>query len=180
MADRERRTLERDLHDGAQQKVVALALALRLARLKSAPEDLSSAQLLEAEHEVGAALAELRTVARGLFPNELSDGGLEAALDSFAESSPSSIATDVFLPRRLSSPVESAAFFAVVHLADASGSGGRIFVRVEEDGVTLRLEITTSQPVHDLTAVEDRVGALGGTVEATSAQQIRVELPCES
>jgi signal transduction histidine kinase len=179
-ADRERRTLERDLHDGAQQRVVALALALRLARLKSAPEDLSSTQLREAEHEVGAALAELRTVARGLFPNELADGGLEAALDSFAESSSISITTDVFLPRRLSSPVESAAFFAVVHLADASRSGARILVRVEEDGMTLRLEITTSQPIQDLTTIEDRVGALGGTVEATSAQQIRVELPCES
>jgi signal transduction histidine kinase len=179
-ADRERRTLERDLHDGAQQKVVALALALRLARLKLPPEDLSSAQLLEAEHEVGAALAELRTVARGLFPTELADEGLEAALDSFAESSSISITTDAFLPRRLPSPVESAAFFAVVYVADASRSGGRIFVRVGEDGMTLRLEITTSQPVEDLTAVEDRVGALGGTVEATSAQQIRVELPCES
>jgi signal transduction histidine kinase len=179
-ADRERRTLERDLHDGAQQKVVALALALRLARLKSAPEDLSRTQLLEAEHEVGAALAELRTVARGLFPTELADEGLEAALDSFAESSSISITTDVLLPRRLPSAVESAAFFAVVHLADASRSGGRIFVRVGEDGLTLRLEITTSQPVQDLTAVEDRVGALGGTVEATTAQQIRVELPCES
>jgi signal transduction histidine kinase len=177
-ADRERRRLERDLHDGAQQKVVALALALRLARMKSAAGDPSSRQLLEAEQEVGAALAELRAVARGLFPTALGDEGLEAALESFTESSPISITTDVFLPRRLPAPVESAAFFAVVYLADASGSEDRLFVRVGEDDLTLRLEITTSQPVPDLTAVEDRVGALGGTVELTSALQIRVELPC--
>jgi signal transduction histidine kinase len=153
-------------------------LALRLARMKSAAGDPSSRQLLEAEQEVGAALAELRAVARGLFPTALGDEGLEAALESFTESSPISITTDVFLPRRLPAPVESAAFFAVVYLADASGSEDRLFVRVGEDDLTLRLEITTSQPVPDLTAVEDRVGALGGTVELTSALQIRVELPC--
>lgn len=178
-ADRERRRLERDLHDGAQQKVVSLALALRLARLKSASGDRSSPELLKAEQEVAAALAELRTVARGLFPTELADEGLEAALESFAESSSISMTTDMFLRHRPPSPVESAAFFAVVYLADATRSGGRIFVRVGEEDMTLRLEITTSQPVQDLTAVEDQVGALGGSVEVTTAQQVRVELPCE-
>jgi hypothetical protein len=108
----------------------------------------------------------------------LADEGLEAALESFAESSSISMTTELFLARRPPSPVEAAAFFAVVYLVDASRSGGRIFVRVGEEDMKLRLEITTSEPVQDLTAVEDRVGALGGSVEATSAQQVRVELPC--
>jgi signal transduction histidine kinase len=183
-ADRERRTLERDLHDGAQQKVVALALALRLARLRSATGDPSSVWLLEAEDEVGAALAELRTVARGLFPTELADEGFEAALESLAESSSVLLTTDVLLPDRLPSPVESAAFFAVVHLAGRAGSADRIVVHARQHGSMLRLNITTTAPATDLTALEDRVGALGGTVEVIatdgSARRVRVELPCES
>ena len=99
-ADRERRSLERDLHDGAQTKVVALALALRLARLAAIDWRASSVRLLEAEDEVAAALAELRVVARGLFPTELADEGLEAALESFSESTPNPIAIDALLPGR--------------------------------------------------------------------------------
>ena len=72
----------------------------RLAGLKSSSEDPSSRQLLEAEQEVGAALAGLRTVARGLFPTALADEGLEAALESFAESSSISMTTELFLARR--------------------------------------------------------------------------------
>ena len=182
-ADRERRSLERDLHDGAQTKVVALALALRLARLRSSTGDASSVQLLAAEDEVAAALAELRVVARGLFPTELADEGLEAALESFSESTPNPIAIDALLPGRIPASVESVAFFSVVHLTE-SGHGDPTFVRIRQDGARLRLEINTSQRVGDLTAVEDRVGALGGVVEVIDdvgpGRLIKVELPCES
>ena len=111
-ADRERRSLECDLHDGAQTKVVALALALRLARLRSSTGGASSVRLLEAEDEAAAALAELRVVARGLFPTELADEGLEAALESFSESTPNPIAIDALLPGRIPASVESVAFFS--------------------------------------------------------------------
>ncbi len=182
-ADRERRTLERDLHDGAQQKVVALALALRLARLRSSSGDASSVQLEEAEDEVAAVLAELRTVARGLFPTELADEGLEAALESFTESTSNPLTIDVSLSGRLPASVESAAFFSVVHATEAA-KGSPTFVRGRHDGATLRLEISTSEDLADLTAVEDRVGAVSGTVEVTPVgppgRLIRVELPCES
>ena len=182
-ADRERRSLERDLHDGAQTKVVALALALRLARLRSSTGDASSVQLLEAEDEVADALAELRAVARGLFPTELADEGLEAALESYSESTPNPIAIDALLPGRIPASVESVAFFSVVHLTE-SGQGGPAFVRLRQDGARLRLEINTSQRVGDLTAVEDRVGALGGVVgvidDVGPGRLIKVELPCES
>jgi signal transduction histidine kinase len=182
-ADRERRSLERDLHDGAQQKVVALALTLRLARLRSLSGDVSSVQLAEAEDEVAAVLAELRTVARGLFPTELADEGLEAALESFTESSSSPITIDASLSGRLPSSVESAAYFSVVHLSE-SAHEGPTSARVLLDGATLRLEINISQDVGDSFAVEDRVGALGGTVEVDpaggSGRLIKIELPCES
>jgi signal transduction histidine kinase len=182
-ADRERRTLERDLHDGSQQKVVALALALRLARLSSSSGDASSVQLEEAEAEIAAVLAELRTVARGLFPTELADEGLEAALESFTESTSNPITIDVSLSGRLPASVESAAFFSVVHVTK-SANGSPTFVCAHNDGATLRLEISTAHNVGDLTAVEDRVGALGGniTVDLGGGPErlIKVELPCES
>ena len=181
-SDRERRSLERDLHDGAQTKVVALALALRLARLRSSTGDASSVQLLAAEDEVAAALAELRVVARGLFPTELADEGLEAALESFSESTPNPVAIDALLPGRIPASVESVAFFSVVHLTE-SGHGDPTFVRIRHDRATLRLEINTSQSVGDVTAVEDRVGAFGGVVEVIDdggpGRLIKVELPCE-
>jgi signal transduction histidine kinase len=183
VADRERRSLERDLHDGAQQKVLALALTLRLARLRSSTGDASSVRLSEAEDEVAAALAELRRVARGLFPTELADEGLEAALESLTESTSNLITIDALLPDRLPASVESAAFFSVAHLAE-SGYGGPTSVRVRHDGGTLRLEISTSRDVGDLTTVEDRVGALGGVVEVVRdggpGRLIKVGLPCES
>jgi hypothetical protein len=79
--------------------------------------------------------------------------------------------------------VESAAFFSVAHLTE-SALGGPSYVRVRRDGATLRLEINTPHDVSDLTAVEDRVGALGGAVEVIPAggpgHLIKVELPCES
>jgi signal transduction histidine kinase len=182
-ADRERRSLERDLHDGSQQKVVTLALALRLARLRSSNGDASSVQLDEAEAEVAEVLAELRNVARGLFPTELADEGLEAALESYAESTSNPLTLDVSLSGRLPPAVESAALFSVVRLTE-SAYGSPILVRVRDDGATLQLNISTAEDVGDLTAVEDRVGALGGTVEVipigTHGRMIKVELPCES
>jgi signal transduction histidine kinase len=182
-ADRERRSLERDLHDGAQQKVLALALTLRLARLRSSTGDASSVHLSEAEDEVAAALAELRRVARGLFPTELADEGLEAALESLTEATSNPMTVDALVPDRLPASVESAAFFSVVHLTEQVPAGPT-FVRVRHDGATLRLEVNTPYGVGDLTAVEDRVGALGGAVEVVHdggpGRLIKVELPCES
>ena len=115
-------------------------------------------------------------MARGLFPTALADEGLEAALESFAESSSISMTTELFLARPAVS-VEAAAFFAVVYLADASRSGGRIFVRVGEEMMKLR---SRSPPERqDLTAVEDRVGHWadrGGHLRPAGQS----ELPCAS
>ena len=128
-------------------------------------------------------LAELRTVARGIFPTELADEGLEAALESFTESTSNPITIDASLSGRLPSAVESAAFFAVVHVTE-SANGSPTSVRARNENATLGLEINISHDVGDLTAVEDRVGALGGTVTVDRAgwpgRLIKVELPCAS
>jgi signal transduction histidine kinase len=182
-ADRERRRLERDLHDGAQQRLVSLALGIRLEGMAPAHATGSNraAVLAEAETEVAAALAELRNIARGLFPRELADEGLEAALETFAETDPTPVGLDLHLPERAPSAVESAAFFAVTQLLATStyvpAPGREVRVRRRGEHVELALRGTRDD---DLTSVEDRVGALGGTVDRVGAGTVRIELPCVS
>ena len=113
----ERRALERDLHDGAQQRLVAVALAIRLARHRIAADDPAlDAGLAAAEARVRAAVVELRDVAHGLFPTVLADEGLRAALEELSEHAPR------FVPRavpagRFPGEVESAAYFAARRVA---------------------------------------------------------------
>ena len=183
-ADRERRRLERDLHDGAQQRLVSLALGIRLEGMTPTTDRRPQAQatiLADAEAEVAAALAELRTIARGLYPRELADEGLEAALETFAETDPTPVDSMLDLPDRAPPAVESAAFFAVAHFSrhrrtnpprgarSASRSGGGQLTR-----------LAGARVADDLTTVEDRVGAVGGTVDRVGAGTIRIELPCVS
>jgi signal transduction histidine kinase len=184
VADRERRRLERDLHDGAQQQLVSLALSLQLAELAPPPvsADGSKTLLADAETEVAAGLAELRTIARGLYPRELADEGLESALETFAESDPTPVDLDCNLPDRLPHAAESAAYFTVARLLATRSyepTQGRA-IHAWQDGNQLHVELHGSARTDDLTAAEDRVGALGGTVERTGAGSIRMVLPCES
>jgi signal transduction histidine kinase len=182
-ADEERRRLERDLHDGAQQKVVALSLALRLAqlRLPEPVDPMLTSRLDEAQAEVSAALAELRSVARGLYPRELADEGLAAGLETFAESSPIPINVTVRVTQRYAQPIEAAAYFAVAHCIGRS-TGDRASVQVTCDDGRLVIEIEASRLHGGLVDLEDRVGALAGTVTAepinNAHARIRVELPC--
>ena len=113
-ADAERRALERDLHDGAQQRLVAVALAIRLARHRIAADDPAlDAGLAAAEARVRAAVVELRDVAHGLFPTVLADEGLRAALEELSEHTPRLVSRA--LPAgRFPGEVESAAYFAAV------------------------------------------------------------------
>jgi signal transduction histidine kinase len=179
-ADAERRRLERNLHDGAQQHVVALSLAIRLAQLRA---DGGEDRLDQAQAEVTAALAGLRILARGLYPRELADEGLPAALETLAEGAAISVAVDAPLDERLPPAVEAAAYFAVAYrLAYADVNQAAVSVR--RDGDRLRIEIEDDAPPRDLLAIEDRVLALGGTltVEPTGkpGTRIRAELPCGS
>jgi signal transduction histidine kinase len=178
-ADRARRTLERDLHDGAQQHLLALSYDVRLAR--SAASGPATAQLLDqAMAETEAALDELRGLAHGIYPAVLRDAGLRAAVESLADAAP--VAMDVRAGgERYAAPVEAAAYFAIVAAVDdAAGRDasrtvvtlarrdGRLLVTVEDDGAA------RAAP---LPALAERVGALGGTL-SPGPTAYQFEIPC--
>jgi signal transduction histidine kinase len=131
--DAERRRLERNLHDGAQQRLVSLSLALRLAQAKlKADPDAASKLLSGASEELAQALEELRELARGIHPAVLSDRGLSAALEALAGRAP--LPVEVLAPEeRLPPPVEAAAYYVVsealtnvAKYAQASAVGVRV------------------------------------------------------
>ncbi len=147
--DAERRRLERNLHDGAQQRLVTLAVALRLAqdRLRDRPGEVDR-MLRAAAQELTEALTELRELAQGIHPAVLTERGLEAALEVLAARAPLPVALDVRLPDRLPEPVEAAAYYVasealanVVKHAGADsarvralGFDRRAVIEIEDDG----------------------------------------------
>jgi signal transduction histidine kinase len=183
-AEAERRRLERDLHDGAQQKIVSLALGLQLAMLQLDPADSVSLSRLErARSELAAALAELRGLARGLYPRELADEGLAAGLETLAETSMTSVVLRFVPEERYPQPLESAAYFTVASCAQVPDAQ-QIAVAVTSGNGRLCVDVETDVPPRDLTSLEDRVGALDGSIAverlSPSRTGIRVELPCGS
>jgi signal transduction histidine kinase len=175
-ADAERRELERDLHDGAQQRLVALAI--RLARRGIAADDAAfDARLAAAEAGVRAAVVELRDVAHGLFPAVLADDGLRAALEELSEETPRLVPRD--LPYgRFPEEVESAAYFAAaesVRLAERE-----VTVNAVAENGSLRLVISAETALDSaMVQIRDRVGAAGGTVVVEDGE-LRLEMPCAS
>src|SRR5918999_2745747 len=157
----ERRRLERNLHDGAQQRLVALSLTLRLAQGRLHKDPDGAAKLLAgAQDELGRALEELRELARGIHPAVLSDRGLRAALEALAGRSPVPVELEGTPPERLPPPVEAAAY---VEVAD-DGVGGADPGR----GSGLR-------------GLADRISALDGTLVLSSPEGagtlLRAEIP---
>ena len=191
--DEERRRLERDLHDGAQQRLLSLGLALQLARTHLGPDANGASDLLaEADVELRAALDELRELAHGIHPAVLTEQGLAPALRSLAERSPVPV-TILGLPdERLPTPAEAAAYFLVSEaLANVSKYAhasrvrievarvdGRVLVEVEDDGVG------GAEPARGsgLRGLSDRVQALDGTLEVSSppgsGTRLHAEIPC--
>ena len=111
-ADAERRRIERDLHDGAQQRLVALAMTL--GRAKAAEDPSHTRRLLDEAHgEAKEALIELRNLARGIHPAVLTDRGLDAAVSALAARCPVPVAVDVDLPHRAGPGTEAIAYFVV-------------------------------------------------------------------
>jgi signal transduction histidine kinase len=188
----ERRRLERNLHDGAQQRLVALSLTLRLAqgRLRKDPDGAESL-LAGAQDELGRALEELRELARGIHPAVLSDRGLRAALEALAGRSPVPVELEGTPPERLPPPVEAAAYFVVaealtniVKYAQASQArvsisrgNGHAVVEVADDGVG------GADPGRGsgLRGLADRISALDGTLVLSSPEGagtlLRAEIP---
>jgi signal transduction histidine kinase len=179
-ADAERRRVERNLHDGAQQRLVALSLALRRAQAQLGPEQDGSAAvtLREANDQLRVALADLRELARGIHPAILTEAGLGPALRSLAAESPVPVALELDLPDDLSSHVEAAAYFMVAEaLTNVAkyAEANRVTVTAHGGGGELRVEVTDdgrggADPASGsgLRGLDDRVAALGGRLEVRS------------
>jgi signal transduction histidine kinase len=195
VAEAERRRIERDLHDGAQQRLVALAMDLGMARQKldSDPEA-ARALLDEAHDEAKRALVELRDLARGIHPVALSDRGLPGAIPAIASRCPIPTEVHVHVPIRPAASIEGMAYFIVSEcLANAAkhSRATRVGVRVVQDGATLRIDITDdgvggahAQHGSGLRGLADRAASVDGTFQVWSPPggptTIRAELPCVS
>lgn len=180
--DAERRRLERNLHDGAQQQLVALAVKLRLARdvLDDDPAD-AVAMLDEVRSDLQGAIQELRALAHGIYPPLLVSGGLAEALPAVAHRAALPTTVDVLTRHRYRDDVEAAVYFCVLEaLQNAgkhAGTGARAHVRVEEAGGVLTFEVVDDgvgfdEPVgagHGFVNMADRLGAIAGTVVVRSA-----------
>jgi signal transduction histidine kinase len=190
----ELRRIERDLHDGAQARLVALGMSLGMAEQRLADDPARVGELL-AEARMGAeqALRELRDLARGIHPPVLSDRGLKAALESLANSTPMKVSVSVDLDDRPAPAVETAAYFVVAEaLANAGkhAQARRLDVRVTRtsDLVDVQVEddgIGGADPEGSgLRGLRRRVEALDGTLSVISPRggptRIRAQLPCAS
>ena len=192
-SDIERRRLERNLHDGAQQRLVSLSLMLRLAQARVSDQPEQAANLLgQASDELAQALEELRELARGIHPAVLSDRGLGAAVEALVSRTPLPVELEL-LDDRLPEPVEAAAYYVVsealaniAKYAEASSVAvsiasvnGHAVVEITDDGVG------GADPAKGsgLRGLVDRVEALDGRLLVESppgeGTRVRVEIPCE-
>jgi signal transduction histidine kinase len=170
--DAERRRLEQDLHDGAQQRLASLALNLQLVE---AHDDDAAQRLHESQQHLRAALEHLRALAHGIFPRALAGEGLAAALEDIADDARRIVRVNGLAP---SAPetVEATAYLVVATLASTPGGP----VGVVTSGDERRLVVTIDGDTGPLPpALRDRVDALGGTL-AQQPGRLRLELPCGS
>ncbi len=193
--DAERRRIERDLHDGAQQRLVALAMNLGRARARYDDDPEGARQLLDEAHlDAKQALVELRDLARGIHPAVLTDRGLDAALSGLAGRSPTPVTLDISAQPRCSPTIEAIAYFvvseALANIAKHAGAKsalvvvrrveGRLLIGVHDDGVGGADQTKGS----GLRGLADRVAGVDGTLRIVSPlggpTELNVELPCES
>jgi len=191
--DAERRRLERDLHDGAQQRLVALLLSLRVIRSRVEGEPADAARLIdEAIEELAGATSELRELARGIHPAILTDRGLAAALKALAARAPLPVEVDSDVTDRLPAPVEAALYFVaaealtnVARYANATRAEVRVrraaalvTVDVSDDGIGGADPSSGS----GLRGLSDRIAALDGVIEVTSppgdGTVVKAAIPC--
>jgi signal transduction histidine kinase len=194
-ADAERRRLERDLHDGTQQRLVSVSMALGLAESKLASDPTAARKILdETRNTLATALEELRELSQGIHPGILTERGLGPALQDLAYAAPVPIELSVPLERRLPPPVEAAAYYVVAEAltnvakyASASAvsvsvtqRNGRALVEVRDDGVGGADRARGS----GLRGLTDRVEALGGRLSVESppgrGTYLKAEIPCGS
>lgn len=177
IGDAERRRLERDLHDGVQQRLVTLALSIRLAQLRASATE--ERMLAAAEQEVKAALSDLRDVAHGLCPAVLDSDGLAAGLAALAEHSPVRLTVTGLPTGRLDRSVEQAAYVLVAETLKRTACT-EATVQAADDGARMTIAITTNGiELATTTDLEDRVGAVHGSLTVDGAT-VRAEFPCAS
>jgi signal transduction histidine kinase len=187
-----RRQIERNLHDGAQQQLVALAIELRLLRSRVGENPAASELIDRIEDKLATALDELRELARGIHPGILTARGLPPALESLAERAPLEVACEVDLPVRPPASVEAVAYFVAAEaltnaLKYAQASTVTIRARYEGDDVVLETEDDGVGGVNEragtgLQGLRDRVGALDGALTVVSPEGegtlVRARIPC--
>ena len=191
--DEERRRLERNLHDGAQQRLVSLSLSLRLAQSKLSSDPEAARELLSAAgNELGVALEELRELARGIHPAVLTERGLGPALQSLCDRAPLPVELEALPDERLPRRVEAAAYYVVsealanvakyAHASEVTVSvaqeNGSAVVEVVDDGIGG----ADPEAGSGLRGLTDRIDALEGHLQILSppgrGTRIRAEIPC--
>jgi signal transduction histidine kinase len=191
-ADEARRRIERDLHDGAQQRLVAAALELTLLERRLARDpDGARARLARVREQLECGLAELRDLARGIHPAVLTERGLEAALDALVQRAAMTVELRAAVPERLDAAIEAAAYFLVSEAltnvakyahADAvsvevASTGDALVVAISDDGVGG----ADPERGSGLRGLVDRVSAIGGRLELSSppgeGTRVRAHLP---
>lgn len=188
----ERARIERDLHDGAQQRLVSLSMQLGLMRLDTEPDSPLHERLGDAQEHLSLALAELRRLVHGLNPQVLADNGLVAAIEENTSRFTIPVTVDVQLPNRLPQSVELAAYYVVTevmtNIAKHSGATkARVTGRHHVDVLTLQI-IDNGVGGADqgggtgMTGLADRIGVLDGRMRVSSPPggptMIHVEIPC--
>jgi signal transduction histidine kinase len=192
-AEAERRRIERDLHDGAQQRLVAVAMALGRAKTKLDDDPTSARALIDEAHaDAKQAIAELRDLARGIYPAVLGDRGLDAALSALAARCPVPVEVTVHVTPRPPTAVESTAYFivaeALTNVAKHS-TATTVLVAVVRDGDTVTVTVADDggggaelRPGGGLAGLADRAATIDGVMTVTSPQggptMVTAELPC--
>jgi signal transduction histidine kinase len=193
--DAERRRLERDLHDGAQQRLLGLSLALGFTRaqVKEGADSTILTLIDDAEERLRGAIEELREVAHGIYPAALSSDGLGAAVDALRERASIPINVTSLPDDRLPGSVESAAYFLIAEITGpvavhAGATKAEVDARLVGDSLVISVRADGARRVDELEGrfidLEDRIGALGGQLrvehDEPSRLTVRAEIPCVS
>ena len=191
---KERQRLERNLHDGAQQRLIALSLDLSLLEQELGGDDGTGKRLARARQEIATSLGELREVARGIHPAVVSGHGLAVALEQLTARTPVPVRLSVAVDERLPEQVEVAAYYLVSESlanvakhasassasVDVSRTNGQVVVEIVDDGVGG----ADSERGSGLRGLADRVEALGGRLRVWSpaggGTRVKAEIPCAS
>jgi signal transduction histidine kinase len=192
--DAERRRVERNIHDGAQQRMATLALSLAMLRDRVAGDPAVAASLDQAAAELRQAIAELRELARGIHPAILTEEGLPAAVEALADRSALPVRVAADFDERLPGPIEATAYFVVAEalanvtkharassaLVELSRCNGTLLVGVTDDGVGGADAVRGS----GLRGLEDRVSAVRGSFRVDNppagGTRVRAEIPCDA